>query len=340
MQTEKKYRELSLYPVDYPFKTLIDNIRDKQLILNPSFQRKYKRDKDWYSKPSKFIESCLMRIPLPVAYFSEEDNGTYLVIDGVQRLTTILHFIDNKFALEDLLVFDNLNGKKFDELDIVYQRDLLNYTMRCIVLRRDNPKYIISDIFARLNQWGVSLSPQEIRNAIYPWSLNSLLKELWKEETIQKFWLIDKWALWHEELVLRFFAMKWDLWDYEDKLHKYLDIFMIKNQNIDELEINELKKLFLNTLNKCLIVFWNNVFINPSKERKKQSIVYYDLLMHSFANIEESKLEKKKDLIRENFLEMCKKEEFTKTLSWWTQQKSQILKRRSIRKSYLDQIMN
>lgn len=341
METEKKFKELSLYPLDYPFKTLIANIDEWQLILDPEFQRKYKWDKNGNSRPSKFIESCLMRIPLPVAYFSEEDDGNYLVIDWVQRLTTIKNFFENQFELEDLLVFDDLNWKRFCDLAPVYQRDLQNYTMRCIILRRDNPKYIISDIFARLNQWGVQLSQQEIRHAIFPWSLDHLLQELWKREIIQSFWGRDKSSLEHEELILRFFAMRWNLTDYDDKLHKYLDVFMMDHQQADVDEISGLRSLFIETLDKCSHIFGKDVFINPGSKKKKQSIVYYDLLMRSFQDQPFTLLSQNKVAINNSFIDMCSNnKEFIKTLSWWLWQKSQILKRRAIWKEYLNKAIS
>src|ERR1700761_7992475 len=95
---------LSLHTVDYPFETLSQRAKANppKLILDPDFQRKYKWDKDGWGRASKFIESCLMRIPLPSCYFAENEEKAHLVIDGVQRITTIIRFMDDEFALEGL----------------------------------------------------------------------------------------------------------------------------------------------------------------------------------------------------------------------------------------------
>ena len=79
-------KTLNLFPIDYPFETLSARIRAKppKLKLDPDFQRKYKWDKEGWERASRFIESCLMRIPLPACYFAEKDDGSHLVIDGVQ----------------------------------------------------------------------------------------------------------------------------------------------------------------------------------------------------------------------------------------------------------------
>lgn len=81
MSQEQETNTLNLYPIDYPFETLVSriNAESPKLILNPDFQRKYKWDKDGWVRASKFIESCLMRIPLPSCYFAEAEEGKHLV---------------------------------------------------------------------------------------------------------------------------------------------------------------------------------------------------------------------------------------------------------------------
>ncbi|WP_082881030.1 DUF262 domain-containing protein [Methylomonas sp. DH-1] len=101
MTEQNGHKTLNLYPIDYPFETLYNRIiaEKPKLLLDPDFQRKFKWDKDGWERSSKFIESCLMRIPLPSCYFAEDEEGRHIVIDGVQRLTTIVRFFDDKFAL-------------------------------------------------------------------------------------------------------------------------------------------------------------------------------------------------------------------------------------------------
>ena len=95
-------------------------IRGK-LVLQPDYQRKF------VMKPqiaSKLIESILLDIPLPTVYFAEEDDGTWSVIDGQQRLTAIISFIEGKFLydnkefkLSGLNVLSELNRKTYKELE-------------------------------------------------------------------------------------------------------------------------------------------------------------------------------------------------------------------------------
>lgn len=331
---EVNNKVLNLYPIDYPFETLISRVGSGKLILNPDFQRKYKWDKDNNEKGSKFIESCLMRIPLPACYFAEDEIKNHIIIDGLQRITTIKNFFSDDFKLEGLTTFAELNGKKFSELGS-YKQDLENYTMRCIILRNDNKKEIITEIFSRLNQGSVSLTSQEIRHAVYSGKLDDLLSELAQHEIIKNFGLGKntkkiKDGLNAEEQVLRFFAMRGDLSDYEGKFSKYLDNYMQINQNIEDNKIEELRELFYDTLKKCVFIFEDDVFVDSTKTKPKQGMIYYDLLMWSFQNYNEEFLTRNKDKIKIGFNILCSLNDFQKTLSSALQKKTSIIKRRKL----------
>lgn len=337
-------KALNLYPIDYPFETLYNRVKSNKLILNPDFQRKYKWDKDGWERSSKFIESCLMRIPLPSCYFAEEDDGTHLVIDGVQRITTIQRFFDDEFPLEGLTTFKDLEGKKFSEIG-KYKSELESTTIRCIVLRKENPKNLISEIFSRLNQGAVELSDQEVRHALYPGPLDKLLERLGNVEEIKKFGMgprseKNKNSLEAQEQVLRFFALKGDLDDYEDKLSKYLDSYMEKHQNISARESKSLATEFTETLEKCKIIFGRDVFIDTTKQRRRQSMVYYDLLMHSLIPIDKNIVEDKKEKIKKVFIELCKNKTFQRSLSGGLQNKASILKRRALWERLLEKAIH
>ena len=133
-----------------------------------------------------------------------------------------------------------------------------------------------------------------------------------------------------EEMILRFFSMRSDMSDYEDVLSKYLDRFMISNQNISEHEIADLKSEFTTTLNRCMSVFDNNPFVDLTKEKPKQSLVHYDLLMWSFKSLTDEFTIANKLLIAEKFRNLCTDDRFVRTLSGGLQKKSSILKRREL----------
>jgi len=331
-KNQDTFKELDLYAQDYAFRVLIQDVNWWVIKLDPVFQRKYKRDHDGYERCSRFIESCLMRIPLPSCYFRELSDWSFEVIDWVQRITTIKDYIENKFALEWLSVIPELNGKRFNELESIHQTDLKNYSIRGIFLRRTNPDNIVYEIFARLNQGAVQLSQQEIRKAIYYWNMYKLLEELAQETIIKKLAWTKISELQDHELVLRFFAMSDDLDWYNDRMHDYLNNFMIRNQSINEKQIEEFRQLFHKTLKKAKDSLWENLFANHNNQRLKTSGVIYDLVMRYCKNHE---------IIPSNFKDCLWKvyddEEYKKSTSGWTLQKSNIIKRR---KMLLDYIKN
>lgn len=348
MSEKQEDKTLNLYPIDYPFETLVTRIKSDtpKLILNPDFQRKYKWDKDGWVRASKFIESCLMRIPLPSCYFAEDEERRHLVIDGVQRLTTIKRFFDDEFALEGMTTFKALEGKKFSELG-EYRDELETTTIRCIVLRKENPKKLIREIFARLNQGAVKLSDQEIRHAIYPGSLDDLLVELSAIPLIANFGLAEnsdksKDNREAEEQVLRFFAFSENikLDHYESVLSSYLDDYMEEKSLLDEDSINLLKEKFTSALNNCEIVFGRDVFTDSTRERKREGLVHYDLLMPTVGLLSQDIVKSRAEKIKLAYNELCESEDFRKTLSGGLQKKTSILKRRDLWADYLRKAIN
>ncbi|WP_417505716.1 DUF262 domain-containing protein [Marinomonas gallaica] len=348
MSDSSQEKMLSLYPLDYPFETLVSRINSKpaKLKLDPDFQRKYKWDKDGWGRSSKFIESCLMRIPLPSCYFAEDEDGTHMVIDGLQRLTTINRFFNNEFALEGLTTFKELEGKKFSELGS-YQTDLETTTIRCIVLRKDNPKSLIREIFSRLNQGAVELSDQEIRHAIYPGELDQLLAELGADDEIKRFGLAEnsgsvRDGLEPEEQVLRYFAFSDDkaLSNFDSNLKSFLDNYMEKNSSLDADEVIEHRERFLKALSTCKEIFDDNVFVNPSVDRKRKGLVHYDLMMTTVGELDPETARKYAAEIKNAYSTLCQSDEFKRTLSGGLQNKGSIQRRRAQWDTLLKGVLN
>ena len=325
---------LSLHTVDYPFETLVQRAKaiPPKLILDPDFQRKYKWDKDGWGRASKFIESCLMRIPLPSCYFAEDDKRSHLVIDGVQRITTIIRFMDDDFALEGMTAFPELEGKKFSELGTL-AADFESTTIRCVVLRNENPRVLIAEIFSRLNKGAVELSDQEIRHALFAGAFDDLLGKLSELPAIKNFKIgkagqTAKDAREGEELVLRYFAFKATGGEYSDNLTKFLDKFMEKSASFDAARIDELKTDFENALAACQVVFSEDeIFSDISRGRKRQGVVYYDLLMGSLGDIDTATLQANRSKIRDEFVKLCASPAFRRLTAGGLQRKTSIARR-------------
>ena len=226
-----------------------------QLNIQPDFQR----DIVWSTPDqTRFIDSLTKQLPIPslcISYDYKTDKR--LVIDGLQRLNSIINFLsDDEWKLSKLEDIDQrLAGKtvytiktREKELFERVQNVVIPITViRCDYSKEEHNQYLFT-IFHRLNSGGVRLNNQEIRNCIYNGSFNKLLKELANsEETIRLFKKKKRFA--NEEMILRFFTFYYNLDDYNGSLAKFLNDMMFEKIDLDENEAESMKELYLRTVN-------------------------------------------------------------------------------------------
>ncbi|MDE6234528.1 MAG: DUF262 domain-containing protein [Muribaculaceae bacterium] len=151
----------------------------KELIISPNYQRK-----DVWSPRQRMelIESILMGIPLPVIYLFEDRNGNKQVVDGRQRVTAIVDFLNDEFTLKDLKILPQYNGKKFSELPGKAQGIFEDFQILCYIIQPPTPERVKYDIFDRVNRGGTKLNSQEMRNALYRGEATSLIKMICDSE--------------------------------------------------------------------------------------------------------------------------------------------------------------
>lgn len=160
---------------------VFDRLRHNEIELQPEYQR---RDRIWPLKnKSSLIESILIGLPIPNLYFAERDSGDWVVVDGLQRLTTIQDFIQGQFKLTNLQILKHLEGQKYQELTRYYQRKYLEHTLHCHIVRMDkDDDSIVNELFQRINTYGVRLSYQEIRCSLYRGSSVMFIRYLAESE--------------------------------------------------------------------------------------------------------------------------------------------------------------
>ena len=155
----------------------------KELIIDPDFQR----GNVWAKKQgAELVESILMGIPIPVMYLFEMRDGNKQIVDGRQRITAILAFLNNKLILRDLKILTDYNNCRFSDLDAKMQGIFEDSQMYFYIIQPPTPERVKYDIFDRVNRGGTRLTNQEMRNALYRGKATRLISELSKSEEFLK----------------------------------------------------------------------------------------------------------------------------------------------------------
>lgn len=178
-------------PKMFSLRNILDMIYEQDLDLAPDFQR-LKVWKSW--QKSRLIESILLRIPLPAFYFSSDADGRLLVVDGVQRLTTIYDFVrgghdgNSYFKLTELEYLQEEVGEKtFKDLEgTSWAKRLHSTQIIANVIDPQTPTAVKFDIFRRINTGGTPLTAQEIRHCMSGSTSRRLLKNLADSEAFKR----------------------------------------------------------------------------------------------------------------------------------------------------------
>lgn len=247
-------RKVLIQQYDYAVRQLVDMVIEEELKLNPDYQRQYRWAAD---KASRFVESIIMNIPVPVVYFAEETDGTFSVIDGQQRLTSLLNFIrpepGQELTLTGLKLRPDLNGKLFTDLNRIDKSAITKRPIRCIVVLNESDQALKFEVFERLNTGSSSLTEQEVRNSIYHGNFNDLIKDLAQNpDFIEMIALPEQHQrnMKAEELILRFFAYR-DLHEgaeYPGNYTEYLNNYMEQNRSLNSNTIENLRYIFDHTV--------------------------------------------------------------------------------------------
>lgn len=253
---------------------LIKRMRQDEIDLSPSFQR---RGGIWNAQAqSRLIESMLIKIPLPAFYMDATDDDRWLVVDGLQRLTTIRRFvIDEDFALSSLEFLTDYNGKRFKELPRNFQRRIEETDIVLYLIQPGTPPRVKFDIFRRINTSGEPLSSQEIRHALNQGKITGFLKELAESEAFLKATAhgVAPKRMDDRECVLRFLAFsifKPD--DYaDDNFDQFLNDRMADlNSKVSSEQMEELRQAFFRAMSLALDIFGNDAFRKRYNEKSSR----------------------------------------------------------------------
>lgn len=223
-----------LYTLDWSVQSLLERI-GSTFDVNPSFQR---RDAWTAERKSLYIESLMLGLPVPQVVLAEDrqTKGRFIVLDGKQRLVTLKQFAAPserypQFRLRKLDFLPEMEGMTFADVQAsvlysAYAESFLSQPVRTIVVRNWGKESVLYHIFVRLNQASVSLSPQELRQALFPGPFSNFINEasagssaIHRARRIKR----EDFRMRDAEMLLRFIAFEERIEHYRGNLRAFLD---------------------------------------------------------------------------------------------------------------------
>lgn len=245
VQIRDLQKEISFDTKDYPIEVLVDKFRADDFYI-PEYQRKFVWDD---AKKVRFIESVLLGLPIPLMFFSDNEDGRCEIIDGAQRTQTLEAFLYNDLMLNGLEKLTSLNGLTFLDLPEIFQRKFKGRTLRIIILADTTTIETRQDIFNRINTGGTKAIPSEIRRGSYAGAFMEFVEKCAKDEQFNKLCPISETMrnrYEDSELIVRFFAYLNNYQNFQHVVDDFLNEF-VKGREV-VFEQSEYEKEFRNML--------------------------------------------------------------------------------------------
>ena len=275
---------ISSFGVDYPVETLVSRMRST-LFYIPDFQRQF----IWsQNQSSRFIESLLLGLPVPgIFLFKEPDTGRHLVIDGQQRLKSLLFFFDGLFRGREFLLTgleSEWAGRTHTTLSDADRARLADAVIHATVFKQDLPQNDINsvyEVFERINTGGSKLSSQEIRSCICHGNFNDFLHRLNENDDWRKIFGPQSKRLRDVETILRFLAFYEAQDDYSSPMKHFLNNYMRRKRHDTDEELVPLENVFSSTMS-----FVNQTLgERPFRPDRALNVAVFDAVSTSIAHM-------------------------------------------------------
>ena len=216
---KKQRQEIKSDKMDMSFGEILNMYSSDEIIITPEYQRAFRWD---VQKQTDFIESILLGIPFPSIFVAANEDGKWELIDGLQRISTVLSFFGelkdpkkNNLKLNAGGLLPRLKGKTIDTLPVDLKLSIKRTPCRIEIIQRDSHFEMRYELFKRLNTGGEGLTRQEIRNCVFRGlpkykSFTDAIEINSKDSNLISIaWVSQdqKDEMLYEELCLRFFAL-------------------------------------------------------------------------------------------------------------------------------------
>jgi len=242
---------------EYPIEVLVNKLTEKdENGMTEFFIPKYQRQFIWSKlQQSRFIESIIIDLPIPYLFSADTDDinkeGYLEIIDGAQRLRTLVAYVNGELKLEKLDKLTTLNGKKFNDLHPSRQRRFLRSSLRMIELTNLATEETKRDLFDRLNSGGTTLTPMEVLRGSISGVLMDLITKCSKIPLLLDLCPIatsKKKRFEYEERVLRFFAYSNNYREFDHRVDEFLKNFAKLNCDITPEAASQMESELINSL--------------------------------------------------------------------------------------------
>ena len=292
--------EINISSKQDTLRNVLERLRNGEIDMNTEFQRHAEL---WDTKKmSRLIESILIRFPLPAFYFDASNDDKWLVVDGLQRLSSLRKFIIEKesnlrLRLRGLEYLKEFNGKTYEDLHRSYQRRIDECPITLFLIQKGTPEKVKYSIFRRINTGGLVLNDQEIRNAMAKPDLRDYLADLAKDEYLIKTVGDQSKRMVDQELVLRFLAFY--SMDYEHgtkNITTFLDE-MVKNMEAASKENRVLwADMFHLSIQRCWDLFADSAFEkrtdNVEARHKRKNSTLFEVWTVALAGLTDEQMRK------------------------------------------------
>lgn len=337
--------DINVKQENYSCDQILEMLRYDEINLNTDFQR----SSDLWSdeKMSKFIESLMLKLPIPPFYFNivflndDPDKIHWEVIDGLQRLSALRKFflgsVDKEMLkLTGLDFFTELNGKKFDEIPRHLIRNFKASQLQLHLVYPNTPIEIKYRIFERINTTNLMLKDQEVRHALYQGNIIDILKKAVSNILLPNHVKINDDRMDAQETVLRaisFTCFGHSRYPAKSNLKLFLDNSIKALSKLKAKELDIIYASFYENFHFCIDILGLDCFKNKSNGRSVFNKGLFDSLIYASSQLDNKEKKKIKETksrsndIAKKYMECFKDERFIKAISNATSRQDNVIYR-------------
>ena len=309
-------------------------------VMNPDFQRDFIWRED---KQSRLIESVIMRIPLPVFYMAEDDEGRLVVVDGLQRLSTFSRFMRNELRL-NLPDRHELHLKKFSDLASKLQNRVEDCNLIFYIIDAKVPERARLDIFERVNS-GEALTRQQMRNSLFMGCGTSFLKTESRTDIFIKATggSLNQKRMRDREFVNRFCAFQLlDIDEYRGDMDAVLANCLRRMNRMDDTQLSRLSTEFRRGLTNNLMLFHRHAFRKHEPEQVRRGVLnasFWDVMSTGLSRHAQDTVEEHSERLREKVFRLLANERFNSAITYGPNDAKQVRTRFHLAQEVFEEVL-